>query len=126
MTQEEKGSTWKGERDGNPDIEEAIADGANPRLFLKELALSSTASWQLAQYTLSSRCTVVFCRLFSLVLQRACPPRDYGNVWMVARLKPATRQAIELPPEACLGFAQTYRIQYQSRTYAPSRREGGR
>ena len=28
FTAEEKGSSWKGERDGNPDIEEAVADGA--------------------------------------------------------------------------------------------------
>ena len=27
FTAEEKGSSWKGERDGNPDIEEAVAEG---------------------------------------------------------------------------------------------------
>ncbi len=31
FTAEEKGSSWKGERDGDPDMEEALADGA--RLF---------------------------------------------------------------------------------------------
>ena len=42
MTQEEKGSTWKGERDGNPDIEEAIADGAKLYIVLKRFLWTLT------------------------------------------------------------------------------------